>query len=85
MVNAPHSSQDVFVVPLTSNLISLLAGEFVLTDWAAAGLLHYVISGLSWWRPPGARDHLGAVSGEDGKRRDRDADPSIGIGRRNLS
>ncbi len=38
VVNAPHSSQDVFVVPLTSKLISLLAGEFVLTDWAAAGL-----------------------------------------------
>lgn len=38
VVNAPHSSQDVFIVPLTSKTISLLAGEFVLTDWAAAGL-----------------------------------------------
>ncbi len=38
VVNAPHSSQDVFVVPLTSKTISLLAGEFVLTDWAAASL-----------------------------------------------
>ena len=38
VVNAPHSSQDVFIVPLTSKTISLLAGEFVLADWAAAGL-----------------------------------------------
>ena len=38
MVNAPHVSQDVFIVPLTSRTTSLLAGEFVLADWAAAGL-----------------------------------------------
>jgi len=38
IVSAPHVSQDVFVVPLTSITTSLLAGEFVLTDWAAAGL-----------------------------------------------
>jgi mRNA interferase MazF len=38
VVNAPHVSQDVFIVPLTSRIASLLAGEFVLTGWAAAGL-----------------------------------------------
>jgi len=38
IVNAPHVSQDVFIVPLTSRTTSLLAGEFVLADWAAAGL-----------------------------------------------
>ncbi|HEY5868350.1 MAG TPA: hypothetical protein VI542_22790, partial [Candidatus Tectomicrobia bacterium] len=38
MVNAPHGSQDIFIVPLTSRRTSLLAGEFVLADWAAAGL-----------------------------------------------
>jgi mRNA interferase MazF len=38
IVNAPHVSQDVFIVPLTSRTTSLLAGEFILTDWAAAGL-----------------------------------------------
>jgi mRNA interferase MazF len=38
VVNAPHVSQDVFIVPLTSRMTSLLAGEFVLTGWAAAGL-----------------------------------------------
>mgnify|MGYP001034667359 CR=1 FL=1 len=38
VVNAPHVSRDVFIVPLTSRITSLLAGEFVLADWAAAGL-----------------------------------------------
>lgn len=38
IVNAPHVSQDVFLVPLTSRITPLLFGEFVLPDWAAAGL-----------------------------------------------
>ncbi len=38
VVNAPHVSQDVLIVPLTSRTTSLLAGEFVVADWAAAGL-----------------------------------------------
>jgi mRNA interferase MazF len=38
IVNAPHVSQDVFIVPLTSRTASLLAGEIILADWAAAGL-----------------------------------------------
>ena len=38
VVNAPHVSQDVFIAPLTSRTASLLAGEFLLIDWAAAGL-----------------------------------------------
>jgi len=38
IVNAPHVSQDVFIVPLSSRTTSLLAGEFVLATWAAAGL-----------------------------------------------
>jgi mRNA interferase MazF len=43
IVHAPHVSQDVFIVPLTSRTTSLLAGEFVLgefvlAEWAAAGL-----------------------------------------------
>lgn len=37
-VNTPHASQDLIVVPLTSHTSSLLAGEFVLADWRAAGL-----------------------------------------------
>jgi mRNA interferase MazF len=38
IVNAPHSSQDILIVPLTSKTGSLLDGEFVLADWATAGL-----------------------------------------------
>ncbi|HVF45336.1 MAG TPA: type II toxin-antitoxin system PemK/MazF family toxin [Pyrinomonadaceae bacterium] len=38
VVNASHASQDVIIVPLTSKVSPLLAGEFVLADWRAAGL-----------------------------------------------
>lgn len=38
VVNAPHVSQDIFLVPLTSKTTSLLKSEFILTGWAAAGL-----------------------------------------------
>lgn len=38
VVNASHASEDVIIVPLTSKLSPLLAGEFVLADWKAAGL-----------------------------------------------
>jgi mRNA interferase MazF len=38
VVHAPHVSQDNLIVPLTSQTTALLMGEFVLTDWAAAGL-----------------------------------------------
>jgi mRNA interferase MazF len=38
VVSAPHVSQDIFIVPLTSRTASLLVGEFLLTDWTAAGL-----------------------------------------------
>lgn len=38
IVNAPHISQDVMIVPLTSKTASLLAGEFVLAEWKSAGL-----------------------------------------------
>jgi mRNA interferase MazF len=38
IVNAPHTSQDVLIIPLTSKTTGLLAGEFVLADWKGAGL-----------------------------------------------
>ena len=38
VVNGPHVSQDTLVVPLTSRTKSLLPGEFVLANWAEAGL-----------------------------------------------
>ncbi len=31
IVSAPHASQDVFIVPLTSRTTSLLSGEFECT------------------------------------------------------
>ena len=37
-VSAPHSSQDIFIVPLTSKTAPLLAGEFLLADWKAGRL-----------------------------------------------
>jgi mRNA interferase MazF len=38
VVNAPHISHDVVIVPLTSRTTGLLPGEFVLRDWQQAGL-----------------------------------------------
>ena len=38
VVSASHVSQDIFIVPLTSKTTPLVAGEFVLSDWVAAGL-----------------------------------------------
>lgn len=38
IVNDTHISHDVFIVPLTSKVASLLTGEFILADWKAAGL-----------------------------------------------
>jgi len=38
VVSAPHVSEDVFIVPLTSKITNLLAGEFILFNWADAGL-----------------------------------------------
>lgn len=35
---AHHPSRDVFIVPLTSRVSRLMEGEFVLQDWAGAGL-----------------------------------------------
>lgn len=38
VVQVPHPSRDHLIVPLTSRLSPLQPGEFVLTDWATAGL-----------------------------------------------
>ncbi len=38
LVNGPHASQDLLMVPLTSRLAGLLAGEFAVSDWRGAGL-----------------------------------------------
>jgi mRNA interferase MazF len=38
VVNAPHASRDVFIVPVTSKTSRLLSGEFLIDDGRAAGL-----------------------------------------------
>lgn len=38
VLSAPHPSQDIIITPLTSRTSSLLAGEFMLNEWVAAGL-----------------------------------------------
>lgn len=38
IVNAPHISKDIFILPLTSKINFLLPGEFVLSHWSYAGL-----------------------------------------------
>lgn len=38
VVSVSHPSQDIFITPLTSKTSSLLAGKFVLFEWAASGL-----------------------------------------------
>jgi mRNA interferase MazF len=38
IVSAPHVSRDVFIIPLTSRIATLLPGEFALQEWSNAGL-----------------------------------------------
>ncbi len=38
VISAPHPSADVIIVPLTSKITGLLAGEFVLSKWKESGL-----------------------------------------------
>ncbi|MBW4655958.1 MAG: type II toxin-antitoxin system PemK/MazF family toxin [Kaiparowitsia implicata GSE-PSE-MK54-09C] len=38
VVSTSHPSQDILITPLTSKTGSLLVGEFVLSEWVAAGL-----------------------------------------------
>lgn len=38
IINPPHPSRDLLITPLTSKTSSLLPGEFVLSEWLAAGL-----------------------------------------------
>lgn len=38
VISIPHISEDIFIVPLTSKIVSLLPDEFVLVNWKDAGL-----------------------------------------------
>lgn len=37
-VSTAHPSQDIIITPLTSKTSSLMEGEFMLSEWAGAGL-----------------------------------------------
>ena len=39
VISSNHGKyEDVFIVPLTSKILELSQGEFILTDWKASGL-----------------------------------------------
>jgi mRNA interferase MazF len=38
VVSNPHASGDYLIVPVTSRTTSLSSGEFILANWASAGL-----------------------------------------------
>jgi len=40
VINAPHISKDIIIVPLTSKTGDLLPGEFVMKEWKSALLLN---------------------------------------------
>lgn len=67
VVSAPHVSSDLFIVPLTSRLTSLLPGEFVLKDASAAGLNApgAVKRGLATVHPTLVVKRLGSLSKTD--------------------
>ena len=68
-VSAPHQSQDIFVVPLTSKTDLLRAGEFVMSDWKAAGLnvASAVKRGLFTIHHSVIIKMLGSISSQDAK------------------
>jgi mRNA interferase MazF len=70
VVNAPHASQDVFIVPLTSKTSRLLTGEFMLGDGGAAGLnvSSAIKRGLYTLRQDLIVKTVGSLSGGDAKK-----------------
>jgi len=70
VIDAPHASQDRLVVPLTSRTASLLPGEFVLADWAAAVLnvASAVKRGIYTVHPTLILKCIGRLSGQDSQR-----------------
>jgi mRNA interferase MazF len=70
VASAPHASRDVFIVPLTSKTLRLLAGEFVLDDSRAAGLnvSSAIKRGLYTLRQDLIMKTVGRLSGGDAKK-----------------
>ena len=81
VVNSPHTSQDHIVVPLTSQIASLLDGEFPLSDWAGAGLNvpTAVKRGIYTVHPLLIIKRLGRLSQQDAQEVDRSLKNWLGI------
>ena len=67
VVSAPHPSMDIFVVPMTSQVIRLLPGEFLLDDWKGAGLNcpSAIKRGMYVLKTGEVRRHLGRLGEND--------------------
>ena len=72
VVNAVHTSQDLFVVALTSKTTGLLVGEFVLTAWKMAGLnVETVVKrGIYTIKETLVRKCVGKLAGHDAEQLD---------------
>ena len=69
IINAPHISHDVFIIPLTSKTSSLMSGEFVLSDWKQSGLNveTAVKRGIYTIKESLIRKSVGTISNTDAK------------------
>ena len=81
VVNQPHVSEDSLIVPLTSRTNTLLAGEFVLTDWAIAGLnvSSAVKRGIYTVHSSLIIKSIGQLSSQDAQQLDRSIRQWLGI------
>ncbi len=81
VVNSPHTSQDHIVVALTSQVSSLLSGEFPLSDWAGAGLNvpTAVKRGIYTAHPLVIIRRIGKLSQQDAREIDRSLKLWLGI------
>jgi len=82
VVSAPHVSQDILIVPLTSNTGALLEGEFLISEWSAAGLnvATAVKRGLYTVHESLAIKAIGKLADVDAERIDRALEVWLGLG-----
>ena len=80
-VSAPHASQDIFFVPLTSKTSGLHAGEFVMKNWKDAGLnvTSAVKRGLFALHQNLVLKTIGSVSSEDASELERSLRSWLGL------
>ena len=80
-VSTPHTSHDVFLVPLTSKTQNLLVGEFVMKDWQASGLnvVSAVKRGLFTIHDGLIMKVIGRISSEDASELERSLRSWLGL------